>query len=305
MSDEGLAGCSEQRPYTGDGGRSEQRPYDAVDYLLVGHVCLDEVPGGTRLGGTVAYAARAAQQLGRRVGIVTSAAADFDLGARLPGVAVHRVDAAATTRFRNVYVGGARRQTLLARAADLTLADVPAPWRAAPLVHLAPVAQEVDRGLARALAGPGRFVGATPQGWLRGWDAAGAVRPVPTDDLGAALAAVDALALSEEDLAGAASPWLDGSGRTLGAVTRGARGVRLRRGAWAADVAACPARVCDPTGAGDVFAAVWFVRLAAGDDAVAAARYAACAAACAVEQPGLAGIPTAAQIEERLAQWAA
>src|SRR4051794_17505435 len=86
-----------------------------LDYLLMGHVCLDEVPGGTRLGGTVAYAARAAQQLGRRVGMVTSAAADLDLDALLPGVAVHRVDAAATTRFRNVYAGGARRQTLLAR----------------------------------------------------------------------------------------------------------------------------------------------------------------------------------------------
>jgi sugar/nucleoside kinase (ribokinase family) len=81
--------------------------------------------------------------------------------------------------------------------------------------------------------------------------------------------------------------------------------VRLLWGDRTWDVPACPARVCDPTGAGDVFAAVWFVRLAAGDEPVAATRYAACAAACAVERTGLAGVPTQAEIEERLAHWAA
>jgi sugar/nucleoside kinase (ribokinase family) len=81
--------------------------------------------------------------------------------------------------------------------------------------------------------------------------------------------------------------------------------VRVLQGAGMWDVPACPARPRDPTGAGDVFAASWFVRLAMGDNAPVAARYAACAAACAVEQPGLAGVPTTAEIEERLARWAA
>jgi sugar/nucleoside kinase (ribokinase family) len=79
----------------------------------------------------------------------------------------------------------------------------------------------------------------------------------------------------------------------------------LLHGAEVWDVPACPARPRDPTGAGDVFAAVWFGRLAMGDNGVAAGRYAACAAACAVERVGLAGVPTAAEIEERLARWAA
>ena len=77
--------------------------YSSVDYLLVGHVCRDEGAWGRRLGGTVAYAALAAQACGCRVGVVTSAAPDLDLAGALPGVAVHRVEAPATTRFCNEY----------------------------------------------------------------------------------------------------------------------------------------------------------------------------------------------------------
>ena len=73
---------------------------------------------------------------------------------------------------------------------------------------------------------------------------------------------------------------------------------------WRAYRAVPSRRVVDPTGAGDVFAAVWFARLAAGESALAAARYAVAAAACTVERVGLAGVPTAAQIEERLRAWA-
>ncbi len=277
-----------------------------VDYLVVGHVCVDAMAEGPRLGGAVAYAGLTAQRLGWRVGIVTSAPPTLDLAASLPGIALSCRPAPAATGFRNVYASGVRRQTLLARAAPLTLADVPLAWRAARVVHLAPVAQEVDLALAAALAAPGRLLAATPQGWLRRWDEAGAVVAAPCGDLPAWLRGLGALALSEEDLAaepgGAARLAAAGP---LVALTRGEQGVRVLRGAETWDLPACPARPRDPTGAGDVFAAAWFGRLAMGDNAVAAARYAACAAACAVERPGLAGVPTADEIEERLARWAA
>lgn len=277
-----------------------------VDYVIVGHVCLDTGRAGARLGGTAAYAGVTAARLGRRVGIVTSIGPEADLSALPPGVTVYCVPAPVSTRFRNVYRHGTRRQTLLARAAPLALDDVPAAWRAAPVVHVAPIAQEVAPELVCALHAPGRFVGATPQGWLRTWDARGMVRPLPVADLLASLAAATALVLSDEDLAAdptgaarlaAAGTWV--------ALTRGAAGARLFLGPRVVDVPACPARAVHPTGAGDVFAAAWFVRLAAGEEPIAAARYAACAAACAIERPGLAGIPTPEQIEERLAQWAA
>ena len=275
-----------------------------VDYLVVGHVCIDELPAGREQpGGTAAYAALALQRLGWRVGVVTSAAPDLDLAAVLPGVAVHRVPAAATTRYRHTWREGLRQLTLRARAAPLGRDAVPAAWRAPRIVHLAPIAAEVDPALARAL--PAAFRAATVQGWLRGWDDAGRVYPLPCGDLPFLLGRLDALVVSREDLVaepggpaplGAVSPRL--------ALTLGADGVAIYAPGQHQVLPACPAAVRDPTGAGDVFAAVWFARLAAGESALAAARYAVAAAACTVERVGLAGVPTAAQIEERLRAWA-
>jgi sugar/nucleoside kinase (ribokinase family) len=267
-------------------------------------MCLDETPAGPCLGGTVAYAAVLARRLGLRVGVVTSAAPDLNVAAALPDLQVHVVPAPETTRFRNEYRAGRRCQMLRARAAPLGLLDVPAAWRRARVAHLAPVAREVDPGLAAALRPTVRFLGATPQGWLRDWDATGVIVPRPWDDLAAHLAPLDALVVSEEDLAAEpAGPSPLVAVGSLVALTRGAAGVRLIGRDGVEDVPACPARVHDPTGAGDVFAAAWFARLAQGDEPARAARYAACAAACAIERPGLAGVPTAEQIEERLRQW--
>jgi sugar/nucleoside kinase (ribokinase family) len=238
------------------------------------------------------------------VGVVTSAAADVDLVAALPGVATAIVPAPTTTRFHNAYVADRREQRLLARAAPLTLAAVPEAWRAASIVHLAPVAAEVDLALVAALRPAVGFLGATPQGWLRTCDARGCVQPRPCADLPARLVGVDGIVVSEEDLAAesAGAQSLVAAGRTV-ALTRGAAGVSILQPGLVREVPACPAVAADPTGAGDVFAAAWFVRLARGDDPLAAARYAASAAAWAVEHHGLGGVPTAQQIEERLTQW--
>lgn len=51
---------------------------EPVDYLLLGHITLDLSPDGPQLGGTVAYAARTAQAMGLRVGVVTSWAEELD-----------------------------------------------------------------------------------------------------------------------------------------------------------------------------------------------------------------------------------
>src|SRR3990172_7900505 len=172
----------------------------APDYLVLGHLCLDQPPSilspstepglpqehrdgvskaaevaaaclGQTLGGTAAYAALTARALGRRPAIVTSAADDLDL-APLGGTPIERVPSARSTTFRNEYAGGARRQHLLARAATLESAAIPAGWRGASIVHLAPIAGEFSPSL-QALFSGNDLVGLTPQGWMRAWDEAG------------------------------------------------------------------------------------------------------------------------------------
>ena len=57
----------------------------------------------------------------------------------------------------------------------LTAAAVPLNWLRAPIVLLGPLDREVDYDLAATFSGS--FLGLTPQGWLRQWDAEGRVQP--------------------------------------------------------------------------------------------------------------------------------
>src|SRR5258706_4347045 len=136
------------------------------DYLLLGHVAHDETPQGPKLGGTVSYAGAAANALGAHVAIVTSARKNEVVLSRLPKeVDVHLIEAPESTVFVNTYVGDTRRQILKHRAATLSLNNIPDAWRAAPVVHLGPLDDEVDPALAGMF--PDSLVVATPQGWMR------------------------------------------------------------------------------------------------------------------------------------------
>jgi len=292
------------------------------DFLAVGHVARDVQADGTfRLGGTVTYAALLAARLGLRAAVVTSGTpAEADaLREAIPGVAVALAPADTPTIFENRYDGDRRTQFLRARAATLTARDVPPEWRSAPIALLGPIAAEVDASVAASLAAAddrfGRRVrGATPQGWLRAWDASGRVRPVPWAGAGAVLPHLDALICSEEDVATAAGD--DPAGAVVAdwaarvpcvVVTDGPRGARLwygdpGAGSQPAHVPAFTVAEVDPTGAGDTFAAAFLIALWRGLDPLAAARYAHAAAAYVVAAPGPSGIPTEEQIAARLQQ---
>jgi sugar/nucleoside kinase (ribokinase family) len=262
-----------------------------IDYLVIGHVCEDLTPEGPALGGTAAFAAVAAQALGLRVGVVTSAP---DCIAALLGplgsTALVRVPAEQATRFTNIYGAQGRGQILSGRAAPLELCHVPTEWRSAPIVHLAPVADELGCVLVDAF--PLSLVGATPQGWLRSFDERGRVSVRRWPEAPRVLGRARAVVLSIEDLGN--SEQLAQSYAALArllVVTRGARGCTLYAAGRRLQIAA-PARTeVDPTGAGDVFAAAWFARLHRGDDPEAAARFATELAADFVTRPRFEGLP--------------
>jgi hypothetical protein len=271
-----------------------------VDYLAVGHITCDILPSGLRIGGTVTYAALTARSLGLRVGIVTSNAGEVSFP-ELGDIPLINFPTEFSTTFENIKTSQGRKQYIRHIAPALNLNLIPDAWRNAPIVHLGPVAQEVEPALVRHF--PAALIGVTPQGWLRSWDKEGNVSPAEWPEATFVLQRVGAAVISLEDVGGDESriEEMAASCRVL-AVTEGAQGTRLY---WHGDVRRFrPPEVdeVDSTGAGDIFAAAFFTRLHVTRDPWEAARFATQLAAISVTRPGLSAVPTSEEIQECLVE---
>ena len=267
------------------------------DFLAVGHVTRDIVPGGHTAGGAATYSTITALRLGLSAAVVTSASADVDVASQLPGAQARVIPAPRTTTFENVYDGGVRRQRVAATANPIGAEDVPREWQSAPLVLLGPLVGEVDPGLAALF--PGSVVMASMQGWLRQWGDDGIVRPAPWDGA-ETLPYVGAAICSEEDFEDESLPEAWRRAARVLIVTRGASGATLYRSGESHFVPPFRREEVDPTGAGDVFAAAYLVRYRETSDELESARFASCAASFCVQAQGAEGIPTRPQVEARL-----
>lgn len=267
------------------------------DFLVIGHVAKDLTNGGYRLGGTALYSALTARNLGRSVGMITCASSDVHLSQLLEDVEVVCLPSAVTTTFRNVYQQGRRRQYVHAVADRIDAESVPSRWREAPVVHLGPIAGEFDADLMSVF--PSSFVGLTPQGWLRQWDEQGRVSPCRWMESRDSLSRADAVIVSQEDLQGEAGALHSQLGLSrLAVVTEGPKGATLHLHGKRYHYPAVESKSVDPTGAGDVFAAAFLVRLAETDDPHKAVRFATAAASISVTRVGIPSAPGRAEIED-------
>jgi sugar/nucleoside kinase (ribokinase family) len=223
-----------------------------IDYLLIGTVTADLIGDERVLGGTVSYASLIAQRFGHKVGIFTSAAADEPLLKRLLSAAELSVRLAEhTTTFSNIYNEKGRTQYVHALSAPLDYDMLPVGWTDAPLVHLAPLVNEVDLSFAANF--PNATVLLTPQGYMREWGDDGRVkfkRFLDSDVLNA----VDILVLSKQDIIQAPELEYEFPKYTRHVlVTNGVKGGTYYHDGEAIPYSAYPAVEIDPTG--DVFAA--------------------------------------------------
>jgi 1D-myo-inositol 3-kinase len=271
-----------------------------LDYLAIGHLTIDRLVSGNAVGGSAAYSSATAARLGMAAVVLTVAGDEADWRSALPGVDILRVRSPASTSFENRYRRGRRTQRLAALAHDITPDMVPAKWRQCPIVHLAPVAHEVDARFPALF--PGSLVGLTPQGLLRDWGSDGQVTRGHWAGDDALLAGCQVVIFSEEDIEGAGD-FLDSCLKVVPVtvLTRGAHGATLFLGTQSFEFPAYPAREVDPTGAGDVFASAFLIEYHLARDPLAAAAFACCAASFAVERQGLEGIPDRQSVERRLA----
>jgi hypothetical protein len=270
-------------------------PFEPVDYLIIGHVTQDITPVGPILGGTATFSALTAKALGLKVGIVTS----YKSGLLLPeldGIAIASIPDEFTTTFENIQTPGGRVQYLYHKAASLNLSAVPDAWRDTPIVHLGPLCQEVDPNLSKSF--PNSFVGLTPQGWFRGWDGKGKIQFTEWPESSYVMGNASATVLSIHDVKGNEKLIEDMTafGRVL-VITEGPDGARVY---WNGDMRQFkPPEVVevDPVGAGDIFAASFFIRLFTTKDPWEATRFASKLAANSVTRYGLDGVPTQAEVQ--------
>jgi sugar/nucleoside kinase (ribokinase family) len=271
--------------------------FEPVDYHVIGHVTRDLTTGGAvRLGGTAAYSALTARALGLRVGIVTAAGQDISLEP-LNDIPLISIASNASTTYENIYNENRRIQYLRSRASQIDLAQMPEIWREAAIIHLAPVANEFDPAPLKNISP--KFLGITPQGWMRQWNSDGLVSTRKWTDAETTLAQANAVVISREDVNGDDELIEHMAGQTeILVVTEGAAGAVLY---WHGDRRRFPApavKEVDATGAGDIFATAFFVRLWKTRDPWESTRFATLLASHSVERAGLKGIPTNLEIEQ-------
>jgi hypothetical protein len=270
----------------------------AGTYLIVGHLTTDYGPDvAPRTGGAVYFGAAAAAAMGWSVRCL--ARAESPAAPWLPAWLAGRVSwcilpSATTTAFVNGYdPAGRRMQRVLQTAPPIGRRDVPVEWRTADVVHLATVVGELTPDVLDDVSAP--FVGLAAQGWLRDVLAGGEVTPGPWRVPAQLERRSHAIALSEEDLGPGRSDPMSQSwqrGDVLVAVTRGAEGADLYHAGAVTHIPAVAVSAADSTGAGDVFAATLFVRLAEGASVSDAGDLAAAQAAMLVQAGGILGLRT-------------
>jgi sugar/nucleoside kinase (ribokinase family) len=277
------------------------------DYTTIGHVTIDVLDDDSRhAGGTAFYSALQAARLGLRARIVTRGVPG-EIEALLEGyrdeLALTVLPAPQTTTLRTLGAGSERIQRVLAWAGpiaeELELDTA--------ILHLAPVARETPGRWRTALAGRAPFVGLTPQGLVRDWSGPdGQIEWVAPVGAAADVAGrSDAIVVNEHERASCAGLIAAArAGGAIVAVTAGAGPNTILTADGQELELEVPAleRPLDDLGAGDVFAAAFFIALSEGRSPRDGAAFANAAAAVRISGSGAGAIGGREQIEARLSR---
>lgn len=277
-------------------------------------------PRGWRLGGGVTYATLLLARLGLPVGAVIGVDEEAETAheldrLRTAGARLELARLASAPVFENIEQPDGRVQRSLAASDPVPVSALPDAWRGAEAWLLNPVAAELPEPWAE-VPGEAASVALGWQGLLRLLESGGWVRREPPSP-SALLRRADLVGVGADDVAsdtpletltgllrpGATLLFTRGAGGGL-AVEVGADGRSLRRRTWPA----IPARVVDPTGAGDLLLAAVFAarveprliggRIGTGWDL----RLGAAAGSLVCEAPGLSGVPDRTALTRRMTE---
>lgn len=268
--------------------------YEPIDYLVIGHLTKDIIPGGWKLGGTAAYSALTAHALGMKVGIVTCGEFESIPGELNPvQVCLHNDN--NTSTFENIQTAQGRIQFLHAKAKEITPEMVPLEWRKVPILHLGPIMQEVSFRITEHIQSD--LICLTPQGWLRTTDQNGKVIPTSWKEENYALRGADIVILSEEDVLKDEQLLAEFQGKSnIFVVTKGFAGSHVYAKQQNRYFHAPEQSQVDPTGAGDIYSTCFFIKYYQTKDPWLAAEFATHIAANSVTRVGLDSVPRSIEI---------
>lgn len=271
---------------------------EPLDYLTVGHITKDVVENGYTLGGTASYSPLTALAFGLRAGSFTPYGDDISVSP-LDKIVLVRKPSQFTATFENIETPTGRRQHLFQITEPLMAADIPEFLTTAKILHLGPLTNAVDPDIITLF--PEAFIGITPQGWMRKRDKDGWVGYQEWVPPQALIDRADAVVISVDDVYSNEALIADYALKfKIFIVTEGFNGARVY---WNGDVRrflAPKVEVVDPTGAGDIFAAAFFVRYEASRDPWESAAFAVNIASSSVTRKGLLGVPSAEEIQANM-----
>jgi sugar/nucleoside kinase (ribokinase family) len=269
------------------------------DYATVGHVTLDLIedrPGGpiAQPGGGAFYSALQAARLGLRTLVLTQGVPEQIEGLLAPYATeldLRVIPAEHTTTLATSGSGPTRSQRVLAWAGAIV---EPVELDSA-IVHLAAVARETPA----AWSGRTEFVGLTPQGLARQWRRGGAISLVALDPT-TLPSHFDAAVIGERER-GSCDALFEAArrGGAVVAVTAGSQPTTIhpaQDGQVLQAAVPSTATMRDDLGAGDVFAAAFFVSLFEGMSPGEAAAFGNAAASLRVAGSGADAIASRARI---------
>lgn len=275
------------------------------DIVTLGHFSIDMIELGAEpprriLGGPPTYVSLAARTLGASVSVVSKVGRDFSYeyrrwletrGIDLSPLKI--VPDAQTTSFQLKYTRGKRRLRLLNRAPPIEAEDLP-DWLHAKIIHVAPIAGEVDGETVSKAKGLAGILSVDPQGFVRAFNHEGWTRLASMENpkILKAFSILKASVEEAEAITGASNlssavRKVHGFGVEIVILTMGVEGALLSHGNGTYRVPSCkPEVVRDTTGAGDVFIGAFLAEYLKGRDPVWCACVGSAAASIIIESVG-------------------
>jgi sugar/nucleoside kinase (ribokinase family) len=273
-------------------------PSDPIQYLVMGHLTKDLTDAGPQLGGTAAFSALTATSLGLKAGIISSFSDELDVSA-LNACWIYQIKSEKSTTFKNISDGIHRTQFLFQKAKQITPESVPEFPYPIPILHLGPVADEVNSAVMEAF--PQSLKCLTPQGWFRDVNDHQQVVPKPWDGYLSTLSQADIAVISLEDVGGDEEQISEMAASVpVFVVTENVKGARVYWHNDARFFSAPEVKYINDTGAGDIFATAFFYRYFITRDPWEAGRFAVQLASKSVTRERLNSIPEPDEIQSAI-----